>query len=151
MEKKELKVNAIKDGTVIDHIPAKDLFKVIRILGLDRIDTPVTFGTNLDSQKFGKKAIIKVSDKFFKDNDINKIALIAPMANLNIIRDYEVTEKRPVKLPAAIKGICKCMNPKCITNSEPMATKFDVVGGNPVALKCFYCGKVTDQDHIEII
>ncbi|MBR2201922.1 MAG: aspartate carbamoyltransferase regulatory subunit, partial [Bacteroidales bacterium] len=72
MEKKELKVSAIKNGTVIDHIPAKDLFKVIRILGLDRIDTPVTFGNNLDSQKFGKKAIIKVSDKFFEDKEINK-------------------------------------------------------------------------------
>ena len=114
MEKKELKVSAIKNGTVIDHIPAKDLFKVIRILGLDRIDTPVTFGNNLDSQKFGKKAIIKVSDKFFEDKEINKIALIAPTANLNIIRDYEVKEKRPVELPATVKGICKCINPKCI-------------------------------------
>ncbi len=155
MEKKELKVNAIKDGTVIDHIPAKDLFKVIRILGLDRIETPVTFGTNLDSKKFGKKGIIKVADRFFKDNDINKIALIAPMANLNIIRNYEVEEKRPVELPATIKGICKCMNPKCITNSEPMTTKFDVISGDAVShnvsLKCFYCGKVTDHDHIEII
>ncbi|MBO4307798.1 MAG: aspartate carbamoyltransferase regulatory subunit, partial [Bacteroidales bacterium] len=78
MNKKERLVAAIKNGTVIDHIPAKDLFKVIRILGLDRIDTPVTFGNNLDSQKFGKKAIIKVSDKFFEDKEINKIALIAP-------------------------------------------------------------------------
>lgn len=151
MEKKELKVNAIKDGTVIDHIPSNDLFKVIRILKLDKIDSPVTFGTNLDSKKFGKKAIIKVSDKFFMDSEINKIALIAPEANLNIIRNYEVVEKRPVELPASIKGICKCMNPKCITNSEPMTTKFDVVDSNPVALKCFYCGKVTDHDHIDII
>lgn len=151
MEKKELKVSAIKDGTVIDHIPAKDLFKVIRILGLDRIDTPVTFGNNLDSKKFGKKAIIKVSDKFFQDNEINKIALIAPTANLNIIRDYEVKEKRPVELPQTVKGICKCINPKCITNAEPMATKFDVIAGETVSLKCFYCGKVTDHEHIEII
>ena len=146
MEKKELKVSAIKNGTVIDHIPAKDLFKVIRILGLDRIDTPVTFGNNLDSQKFGKKAIIKVSDKFFEDKEINKIALIAPTANLNIIRDYEVKEKRPVELPATVKGICKC-----ITNAEPMPTKFDVIAGDTVSLKCFYCGKVTDHDHIEIV
>lgn len=149
--KKELNVSAIKDGTVIDHIPAKDLFKVVKILGLEHIPNQITFGTNLDSKKLGRKAIIKVADKFFEDKEINKIALIAPMANLNIINNYEVTEKKPVELPATIKGICKCINPKCITNSEPMPTKFDVISGNPVSLKCCYCGKITDNDHINIL
>jgi len=151
MDKSELKVNAIKDGTVIDHIPAKDLFEVIKILNLEKVDNQVTFGTNLDSKKLGKKAIIKVSDKFFKDDEINKIALIAPKANLNIIKNYEVIEKRPVELPSTIKGICKCMNPKCITNSEPMSTKFDVISKEPPALRCFYCGKVTDREHFVVI
>ncbi|MCQ2251927.1 MAG: aspartate carbamoyltransferase regulatory subunit [Bacteroidales bacterium] len=151
MDKKELKVNAIKDGTVIDHIPARDLFKVIRILGLEKIDNAMTFGTNLDSKKFGKKAIIKVSDKYFQDAEINKIALIAPMANLNIINNYEVTEKKPVALPETITGICKCMNPKCITNAEPMLTKFNVIPGDTVSLKCCYCSKVTDSEHITIL
>ncbi|MBQ3688951.1 MAG: aspartate carbamoyltransferase regulatory subunit [Bacteroidales bacterium] len=151
MDKSELKVSAIKDGTVIDHIPAKDLFKVIKILNLESVDNQVTFGTNLDSKKLGKKAIIKVSDKFFQDSEINKIALIAPNANLNIIKNYEVVEKSSVELPQTIKGICKCMNPKCITNSEPMQTKFDVISQCPPALRCFYCGKVTDQEHFVII
>jgi aspartate carbamoyltransferase regulatory subunit len=149
--KSELKVTAIKNGTVIDHIPAKDLFKVIKILKLEKVDNQVTFGTNLDSKKLGKKAIIKVSDKFFQDSEIDKIALIAPNANLNIIRDYKVDEKRTVELPETIKGICKCMNPKCITNAEPMQTKFTVVSKEPPALKCFYCGKTTDQEHFVII
>jgi len=151
MDKSELKVNAIKDGTVIDHIPAKDLFEVIKILNLEKTDNQVTFGTNLDSKKLGKKAIIKVSDKYFQDSEINKIALIAPRANLNIIKNYEVVEKRPVELPETIKGICKCMNPKCITNSEPMETKFDVVSTEPPALRCYYCGKITDRQHFVII
>ena len=151
MDKSELKVSAIKDGTVIDHIPAKDLFKVIKILNLESVDNQVTFGTNLDSKKLGKKSIIKVSDKFFQDSEINKIALIAPNANLNIIKNYEVVEKSSVELPQTIKGICKCMNPKCITNSEPMQTKFDVISQCPPALRCFYCGKVTDQEHFVII
>ncbi len=148
--KKELNVSAIKDGTVIDHIPAKDLFKVVKILGLENIPNQITFGTNLDSKKLGKKAIIKVADKFFEGSEINKIALIAPMANLNIINNYEVTEKKPVELPKKLTGLCKCINPKCITNSEPMPTKFDVLPGETVSLRCCYCGKITDHDHINI-
>lgn len=151
MDKSELKVSAIKDGTVIDHIPAKDLFEVVKILKLDTAENQVTFGTNLDSKKFGKKAIIKVADKFFQDDEINKIALIAPEANLCIIKNYEVVEKRAVELPESVKGICKCMNPKCITNAEPMPTKFDVVSKSPAALQCYYCGKVTDREHFVIM
>lgn len=96
-KKLKLKVSAIKEGTVIDHIPAKNLFNVISILGLDVINNQITFGTNLESGKLGAKAIIKVSDKFFEDDEINKIALIAPHAKLNIIRDYLVVEKRWLK------------------------------------------------------
>ena len=92
MKKLKLKVSAIKEGTVIDHIPSPYLFKVISILGLDKIKNQITFGTNLESEKLGSKAIIKVSDRFFKNDEINKIALIAPNANLNIIKNYEVVE-----------------------------------------------------------
>ncbi len=148
--KKELKVNAIKNGTVIDHIPSSSLFSVINILGLDKIGHQVTFGFNLESKKLGKKAIIKVADIFFKDEEINKISLVAPDAKLNIIRDYEVIEKRVVIIPDEITGIAKCMNPKCISNHEQMTAHFEVVEKNPVALKCRYCEKITDQDHLEI-
>ncbi len=149
-KKLKLKVSAIKEGTVIDHIPAKNLFKVINILGLDSIDNQITFGTNLDSWKLGTKAIIKVADKFFEDNEINKIALIAPHAKLNIIRDYEVVEKRIVEIPVTIKGIVKCFNPKCITNNEHITTCFKVVAKEPIALKCKYCEKITSEEQISM-
>jgi len=116
-DRTHLEVSAIKDGTVIDHIPAEDLFKVISILGLDHISNQITFGTNLDSKKLGKKAIIKLSDIFFRNEDINKIALVAPKAQLNIIKDYQVKEKKLVEVPDEIIGIAKCVNPKCITNN----------------------------------
>jgi aspartate carbamoyltransferase regulatory subunit len=148
--KKELKVNAIKNGTVIDHIPSESLFSVINILGLNKIDQQVTFGFNLESKKLGKKAIIKVAEIFFKDEDLNRISLVAPDAKLNIIRDYEVVEKRVVVVPDEITGIAKCMNPKCISNHEQMTTRFDVVRKSPVALKCRYCEKITDHGHLEI-
>jgi len=150
-EPKQLSVSAIQDGTVIDHVPAKNLFKVIKILGLDRIDNQVTFGTNLDSKKLNRKAIIKISGVFFEDEDINKIALVAPDAKLNIIRDYEVVEKKVVKAPDNIIGIAKCMNPKCITNFESVVTKFKVISRKNVALKCHYCEKITNHENLRII
>lgn len=150
-EPKQLSVSAIESGTVIDHIPAKTLFKVISILGLDHIDSQITFGTNLESKKLGRKAIIKISGKFFEDNDINRIALVAPEAKLNIIKDYEVVEKKVVEVPDAIVGIAKCMNPKCITNYEKVTTRFRVVSKKNVALKCHYCEKITNQENLQII
>ena len=150
-EPKQLSVSAIQNGTVIDHVPANTLFKVIHILRLDHIDNQITFGTNLESKKLGHKAIIKISGIYFEDEDINRIALVAPDAKLNIIRDYEVVEKRVVEVPDNITGIAKCMNPKCITNFETVKTRFKVVSKKNVALKCHYCEKITTSDNLQII
>ena len=150
-EKKQLVVSAIKDGTVIDHIPAKLLFKVISILGLDHIQNQITFGTNLESKKLGSKAIIKLSGIFFRKEDIDRIALIAPQANINVIKDYEVIEKKTVDVPENVEGIVKCVNPVCITNNEEVMTRFIVINKSPVALKCHYCEKITDQNNLMII
>lgn len=150
-ERKQLSVNAIKNGTVIDHIPAKSMFKVLQILGLDGVDDMIAFGTNFESKKLGKKGIIKVSNVFFLDEEINKIALVAPDAKLNTIKDYEVVEKRVVEVPDDIIGIARCVNPKCITNNETITTKFNVVSKKDVSLKCHYCGKITDQDNLVIV
>ena len=150
-EPKQLSVSAIENGTVIDHVPASNLFKVIQILGLDHIDNQITFGTNLSSKKLGKKAIIKLEGIFFEDDDINRIALVAPQAKLNIIRGYEVVEKSIVEVPEEIIGIVKCVNPKCVTNFEDVTTLFRVSSKDAVALKCHYCEKITDQEHMEIL
>ena len=148
--KKELQVRAIKNGTVIDHIPADLLFKVINILELDSCSTSVTIGNNYKSGMLGKKGIIKISEKFFEADVINKISLIAPNAKLNIIRDYQVVEKRVVEAPKKVEGIVKCMNPKCITNVEDVYTKFKVMSPSPITLKCHYCEKITDHKNIRI-
>jgi len=142
-ENKELKVSAIKEGTVIDHIPADKLFNVINILNLDNIDTLITFGTNLESKQHGKKAIIKIANKCFKGDEINKIALVTPDAKLNVIKDYKVVEKKQVVVPDTIEGIVKCVNPKCITNHEEVKTKFTVIDKKDIKLKCHYCEKIT--------
>lgn len=138
-DKKELAVAALQNGTVIDHIPSAAVFKAVRILGIENSEHAVTIGCNLVSKRLGSKGIIKVADTFFDDYTLNRIALIAPKAVVNIIRDYEVVEKRPIVLPDSIKGIVTCANPKCITNNEPMDTRFDVVSRQPVVIRCHYC------------
>ena len=150
MAKKELQVSAIENGTVIDHIPADKLFDVINVLGITGMDNAMTFGANLKSSKLGKKAIIKIWDKFLEDDEVNKLALVAPSAKINIIRDYDVVEKKTVNVPEKVEGIVKCMNPKCITKHEKVRTKFTVVKDSPIVLKCHYCEKLTDQEHMEM-
>ena len=150
-DKKELRVNAIKNGTVIDHIPAGDLFKVIKILGLQNITNTMTLGNNLESKSQGHKGIIKISELFFKDDDINRIALAAPLAKLNIIKNYNVVEKRQVQVPDSVVGIAKCVNPKCITNFEDnVKTKFTVIDKECIALKCNYCEKITSKENLRL-
>lgn len=150
--RKELKVSAIKDGTVLDHIPANQLFRVIDILNLNECGNQMTFGTNLDSKLLGKKAIVKIAGRYFKDDEINKIALVAPQAKINIIKNFEVTEKRIIEVPKEITGMVKCMNPKCITNHQPITTKFEVreINGS-LKLHCRYCEKDTDTENLTII
>ena len=150
-DKKELRVNAIKNGTVIDHIPAGDLFKVIKILGLQNITNTMTLGNNLESKAQGHKGIIKISGLFFKDSDIDRIALAAPNAKLNIIKDYSVVDKRQVNVPDNIIGIAKCVNPKCVTNFENnIITKFSVIDKENIALKCHYCEKITNKENLRL-
>lgn len=149
--KKELAVAALRNGTVIDHIPSAALFPAVRILGLEHLDQSVTIGYNLESGKLGRKGIIKVADVEFDEADLNRIALIAPTAVVNIIREYNVVEKRPVRLPDEISGIVKCANPKCITNNEPMATRFHVVSKDPALIRCHYCNHTVTGKDAEIL
>ena len=140
--KRELVVSAIENGTVIDHIPAGEVYKVVKILNLDMYEDEVLIGTNLSSKKYGKKGIIKVKNKFFAETEVNKLALIAPNATLIIIKNYEVVEKRRLEIPDTIKQIVKCINPNCITNIEDnIETNFRVVDKEPLKLQCHYCEK----------
>lgn len=148
MAKNEMLVAAIKNGTVIDHIPSEKTYQVAQLLGLQDLGTPVTIGYNLLSKKLGKKGIIKVADKFFTDEEISRLSVVAPNIVLNIIRDYEVVEKKTVVTPEDIKGIVKCNNPKCITNNEPMPTHFHVEDG---ILTCHYCEKEQDINKVELV
>ena len=149
---KQMVVSAIKNGTVIDHIPSNCIFKVISILKLENIPNQITFGLNLDSKKLNSKGIIKIADRYFEQEEINKIAILAPFAKLSIIKDYNVIEKKAIESPDKIQGITKCFNPKCVTNHQNITPKFTVIGKTlNVSLKCEYCEKVTDFEHFNFI
>jgi len=148
---KELKVSAIENGTVIDHIPSKSVFQVIKILDLENFENQLLVGTNLESKKYGTKGIVKVKNKFFAKDEINKIALVAPQATLIVIKDFQVIEKYTVEVPDTITGIVKCFNPNCITNKEEVVTKFNVISKEEVKLHCNYCEKNTIKNNIVFI
>ena len=151
MKKEELQVAALQNGTVIDHIPTDKLFTIVSLLGLKNSDLNITIGNNLPSKKLGKKGIIKVADRFFSDEEISRLSVVAPNVQLNIIRDYEVVEKKQVIMPDVVKGIIKCSNPKCITNNEPMTTIFHVICKESGVLKCHYCEKEQNKESVKLL
>ena len=129
MEQSELLVRRIKEGTVIDHIDEGKGLQVLSALRIDGKDgSLITIALNVPSGKFKKKDIIKVENKFLKDDDTNKLAVIVPNATINIIKNYKLVEKRRVALPNEIDRIFRCSNPDCITNStEYIESVMDVI------------------------
>lgn len=141
MAEVELRVKPIKNGTVIDHIAGGQALNVLKILGISgTTEATVSVVMNVDSGKLGKKDIVKVEDRELKEEEVNRIALIAPDATINIIRDFLVVEKHLVDLPDLIIGVVRCQNPSCISNTEePIKSRMLVKTKNPVILRCVYC------------
>ena len=147
---KKLKVKSIKNGTVIDHITANKALSVLRILDLPNEKRTVTIAMNVLSSQMGSKDIVKIEGRELEPNEVDKIALIAPSATINIIRDYEIAEKGKVHLLEEISDILECPNPNCITNAdEPVKTKFFVIEKKPVSLRCYYCERIMEESEIE--
>ena len=150
MAKKTLRVSKIKDGTVIDHISGGYALDIVKILGITgHREGIMTIALNVPSGKIGFKDMVKVEGRELKPDELDKIALLAPRATINIVRSYKVVEKQRVKLPNIIRGIVKCANPSCISNStEPIQPTFLVEQEEPLRLKCHYCGHVMEKEEI---
>ncbi len=150
MEQSELMVRRIKEGTVIDHIDEGKGLQVLDALRIDGKDgSLITIALNVPSGKFKKKDIIKVENRFLKDDDTNKLAVIVPNATINIIKNYKLVEKRRVALPNEVDRIFRCSNPDCITNStEHIESIMDVMDKEGRVLKCRYCSRVLDVNQL---
>ncbi len=150
MSESELRVSKIKDGTVIDHIKGGYALDVIKILGITGKESRViTIAINVPSKRFGVKDILKIEGRALNAQEVNRIALVAPRASINIIHNYKVVEKVEVKLPQTIERLVKCVNPCCISNSgEPVTSKFYVKNEEPLLLKCHYCSVTLEQSDL---
>jgi aspartate carbamoyltransferase regulatory subunit len=147
--KKTLSVAAIENGTVIDHIRAGNAIKIIRILDLAGDDRQVTVGLNLTSKSRGIKDIIKASGRDLTKKEAESIAILAPEATVNIIKNFDVTLKFPIDIPERVENIIVCPNPMCITNHESMTTIFGIIKKNEhLTLKCHYCERRYEQIEI---
>jgi len=145
--KRELKIEAIRNGTVIDHIVAGQALNVLKILSIaGTSEAVVSVAMNVPSELAEAKDIVKVEDRELIADEVDKIALIAPNATINIIREYEVIEKHVVHLPDVITGIISCPNPDCISNTrEPVTSKFVLHRIDPLQFRCHYCEGLVDS------
>ncbi len=149
-EKKELKVKSIKNGTVIDHIKQNRAANILSMLNLPDDETPIMVAINVESSNMGKKDIIKIEGRELSEEEVDKLVLLAPQASVNIIRDYEITNKFNLQLTDEVVDVVKCSNPNCITNSdEPIQDKFYVQSKDPIVLRCHYCERTIDYEDIE--
>ena len=153
MEKKQLrayKVYAIKNGTVIDHITEGKGLEIVELLKLRQWKKTVTLGIGFTSKKQGKKDIVKIENKELDPEEVNKVAILAPTATLNIIRNYERVHKERLKIPDIIEGIITCPNPACITNHEPVKTRFYREKNKKLHIRCGYCERYFDGDTVTV-
>ena len=146
-EVKEMKVTALKQGTVIDHIPGGEVFKVFQILNLENYNRGLRIGVNMNSKKYGKKDLLKIEDRELTRDEANKLALIAPDATINIIKNWTVVQKIKVSIPDVVTGI-RCANPRCITRHDRTKTKFTVLDKKQLKVRCRYCEHVFEREDV---
>lgn len=147
---KEVKVKRIRNGTVIDHIAGGQALNVLQIIGVTK-EYPkavLTVAMNVPSKEMGTKDIVKVEGKELKADEVDKVSLISPESTINIIRDYEVQEKKKVSLPETLEGVLLCANSNCITKFEKTKTRFAVEEKSPIKLRCSYCERTMNEKEI---
>ncbi len=145
--KKVLEVAAIENGTVLDHLPSEKVLKIVEILALHR-ESRITLGMNLESKKQGKKGIIKIEGRDLTEEEMNKIAILAPEVTINHIKTYEVVKKKKIVLREIEPSTLKCSNPSCITNAEPVSTKFHILEKRPLKVRCYFCERSIEKEEM---
>ncbi len=147
----KIRIVKIKNGTVIDHIAAGHALDVLQILGITgKEGNVVSLGMNIRSSRISTKDIVKLEDRYLKENEVAKIALVAPDATINTIRDSKIEKKTRVELPTTIRNVIVCPNQRCVTNKErePIQPKYEVITKTPMKVKCEYCWTLIDENDI---
>ena len=138
-----MNIDSIKNGIVIDHIPAGRSMTLYRLLGLDDLDCSVAIIKNVTSKKMGKKDIIKIDSQL--DVNLDLLGFIDPNITVNIIRDGVRVEKKQMALPEEITGVLSCKNPRCITSVEQeLPQRFKLTDRENKVYRCVYCETKVD-------
>ena len=148
MPDRQLRVSKIESGTVIDHVTGGQALNVLALLGIDGSSgEAVSVVMNVPSDRLGRKDVLKIENRELSDAELDVLSLIAPEATINIIREYEVIEKKRVERPDRVVGVLRCENRECITNAnEPVDAKFEVLADG---VRCEYCGTIIREDLAE--
>ena len=146
---KTRQVEAIEHGTVIDHLPPKLTLKAAAVLAKE--DDQIFVGVNLISKKGVAKGVLKIGQRELDPTRLSQLALIAPEATINIIRDYKVISKEKVSVPESFIDIAQCANPNCVSNFEPCTTRFTVLDGKPLRVRCFHCERSFQSDQLQLL
>jgi len=151
---KKLKITSIQNGTVIDHLPSKFIFKIAQILNLPDSNNTIIVAGNLTSQKMKRKGMIKIEGKFLTKKELEKISLLSNMATVNIIKNDKSWKKFTLSLPLNLNNLAICSNANCITNQKKEIVDSKMSLGKrkngKKYYRCFYCEKVIEIDDLKI-
>ncbi len=147
----KLSVTAIKNGTVIDHIPQGQALRIVHLLSLLKRKFKIMTGMNLVSKRLGTKDLIKIENYILTESEANEVVIFAPVATINIIENFKVTKKINTHLPPSIKSVFICPNLACITHDEAVESNFDISEeGKQITLTCHYCEKTFNRDQVKV-
>ncbi len=131
-------IGSIHDGLVIDHIPAGKAMEIYDYLDLDQLDCQVAIIKNAESEKRGRKDILKINEIIDLDYDL--LGYIDPHITVNVIRDGQRVKKFHPALPEKLVGVLKCKNPRCISSIEQELPQiFQLTDRDKGIYRCIYC------------
>jgi len=148
---KTLSVSAINNGTVIDHIQCGNALRILHFLGLIKNEYQITLGMNLPSKRLGRKDLIKIEGVELTPNQANEVMIFAPDATINIVKDFNVTQKIKTHLPEQVAEVFLCPNLVCVSQDKNIDSIFYIdEQGKHVKLTCHYCERAFDKDSLKV-
>ena len=131
-------LSPIDNGIVLDHIKPGGGFEIYNTLKLGELSCQVALILNAQSEKMGRKDIIKIAEKI--DLDLDVIGYIDPGVTVNFIEDGKVAKRMHLEAPEFVKGVIKCKNPRCITSTEQeLVQMFKLTDRQKKVYRCMYC------------
>lgn len=140
-----MNIDEIRNGIVLDHIPAGRSMQLYKALNLDALDCSIAILKNVPShRRDGRKDIIKIDTLI--DLNLDVIGYMDPGITVNIVKDGIIVSKGHVELPLKIVDVIRCKNPRCITSIEQdLPQVFELTDRAEGVYRCIYCETKADE------